>query len=113
MSDDARPAFLLMTARVTDRAKMSAYAKALAESGLYEAHGGRYEFVGQPANRLEGWPDGVSAVLARFPSRTAAESFWFSAKYQDEVRPLRRGAGTFQVAIFDATSPAGITDTPD
>lgn len=101
MANADKPAFLLVTARVTDRAKMAAYAQALAESGLYEAHGGAYEFVGAPVNRLEGWPDGVSAVLARFPSRTAAESFWFSAKYQDDIKPLRRGAGTFQVAIFE------------
>ncbi|MGL4541009.1 MAG: DUF1330 domain-containing protein [Polymorphobacter sp.] len=96
-----KPAFLLVTARVTDREKMSAYSKALAESGLYAAHGGSYEFVGQPANAVEGWPAGVSAVLARFPSRAAAEAFWFSAKYQQDIKPLRRGAGTFQVAIFD------------
>ena len=96
-----KPAYLLLTARVTDVGKMAAYTKALEESGLFEAHGGAYTFVGQPANRLEGWPDGVGAVLARFPSRTAAESFWLSAKYQDEIKPLRRGAGTFQVAMFD------------
>ncbi|MGL4543685.1 MAG: DUF1330 domain-containing protein [Polymorphobacter sp.] len=40
-------------------------------------------------------------MLARFPSRAAAEAFWFSAKYQQDIKPLRRGAGTFQVAIFD------------
>lgn len=101
MSDAVKPAFLLVTARVADRTKMAAYVKALAESGLYEAHGGYYEFVGAPAERLEGWPDGVTAVLARFPSRAAAEAFWFSAKYQQDIKPLRRGAGTFQVAIFE------------
>lgn len=99
-TNDAKPAYLLVTARVTDRAKMAAYAKALDESGLLEAHGGSYDFFGAPANRVEGWPEGVGAVVIRFPSRTAAESFWFSAKYQDEIKPLRRGAATFQAAIF-------------
>lgn len=98
----ARSAWLLLTARVTDRAKMAIYARALAESGLLAAHGGVVAIDGQPANRLEGWPDGVGAVLITFPSRTAAESFWFSAKYQDELKPLRRGAGTVQAAIFEA-----------
>jgi uncharacterized protein (DUF1330 family) len=98
---DSPPAFLLLTARVSDPRKMAAYAKALDESGLLAAHGGTEAFVGLPANRLEGWPDGVTATLLRFPSRTAAESFWFAAKYQDEIKPLRRGAGTFQAAIFD------------
>lgn len=97
----AKPAYLLLTARVADARKMAAYGKALAASGLYEAHGGVVMVDGAPANRLEGWPDGVGAVLARFPSRTAAESFWFSAAYQDDLKPLRRGAGTVQVAIFE------------
>ncbi|QYE35218.1 MULTISPECIES: DUF1330 domain-containing protein [Sphingosinicellaceae] len=97
-----RPATLLLTARVSDARKMAAYAKALAESGLYAAHGGVVTVDGQPANRLEGWPDGVGAVMINFPSRTAAESFWFSAKYQEELKPLRRGAATMQAAIFEA-----------
>lgn len=101
-SDTAKPACLLMTARVTDAAKMAAYARAVAASGLIAAHGGVIAADGQPANRLEGWPDGVGALLITFPSRTAAESFWFSAKYQDELKPLRRGAGTVQAAIFAA-----------
>lgn len=94
-------AYLLLTARVTDGKKMAVYARALADSGLVTAHGGVVAVDGQPANRVEGWPDGVGAVLITFPSRTAAESFWFSAKYQDELKPLRRGAGTVQAAIFE------------
>ena len=100
--DAPRPAFLLMTARITDREKVAAYSQALEESGLYAAHGGVTQFAGVPSNAVEGWPAGINAVLARFPSRAAAEAFWFSAKYQQDIKPLRRGAGTFQVAIFDA-----------
>ena len=100
--DAARPAFLLMTARITDSDKVAAYAEALEASGLYAAHGGVVQVSGVPANAVEGWPAGINAVLARFPSRAAAEAFWFSAKYQQDIKPLRRGAGTFQVAIFDA-----------
>lgn len=101
MADSDKPAYLLVTAQVTDRARMGAYARALAASGLYEAHGGGYAFIGQPALALEDWPEGASAVLARFPSRAAAEAFWFSDTYQHDIKPLREGAGTFQVAIFD------------
>lgn len=96
-----KPVTLLLTARITDARKMAAYAKALADSGLCAAHGGVVVADGQPVNRLEGWPDGVGATLIRFPTRTAAESFWFSARYQDELKPLRRGAGTVQAAIFE------------
>jgi len=97
-----RAAYLLMTARVADREKMAAYGDALDASGLLEAHGGRFELAGQPANAVEGWPVGVGAMLVHFPSRAAAEAFWFSAKYQQDIKPLRRSAGTFQAAIFDA-----------
>ena len=99
----SKPAFLLVTARVTDSAKMTAYATALETSGLLAAHGGVWEFRGAPGNAVEGWPQGVGAACARFPSRAAAEAFWFSAVYQQEIKPLRRGAATFQAAIFDAS----------
>ena len=96
-----RPAYLLVTARVTDRTKMAAYAKALADSGLYAAHGGSYRFVGAPTNPVENWPVGTSVVLAEFPSRAAAEAFWFSATYQTNIKPLRDDAGEFSIAIFE------------
>ena len=97
----SRPAYLLVTARVTDGARMAAYARALAESGLYARHGGHYLFVGKAAKPLEDWPAGTSVVCAHFPSRAAAEAFWADARYQHEVKPLRDGAGDFHVAIFD------------
>ncbi|WP_448580382.1 DUF1330 domain-containing protein [Thermaurantiacus sp.] len=97
---NATRAYLVVTARVTDRAKMGAYARALAESGLYARHGGRYLVLGQPAVTLENW-DGRSLVVAEFPSRDAALAFWWSTDYQDKVKPLRDGAGEFHVAIFD------------
>lgn len=96
-----RPAYLLVTARVTDPVKMAAYARALAASGLYPRHGGRYLFVGKAAIPLEDWP-GDSVVCAIFPSRAAAQAFWDDSEYQMAVKPLRAGAGEFHVAIFDA-----------
>ncbi len=101
MSDEAKPAYLLVIATVTDRAKMGAYGKALADSGLYERHGGHYLTIGQAADPLEDWVDGTAVVCAHFPSRAAANAFWHDAQYQDEVKPLRAGAGTFHVAVFE------------
>ena len=95
-----RSAYLLVTARVTDPAKMAAYARALAASGLYPRHGGRYLFVGKAAEALEEWP-GDSVVCAVFPSRVAAQAFWDDPEYQQAIKPLRAGAGDFHVAIFD------------
>ncbi|MDO9487244.1 MAG: DUF1330 domain-containing protein [Sphingomonadaceae bacterium] len=101
MTEKERPAYLLVTAKVSDRTRMAAYTKALADSGLYARHGGRYLFVGPPVDGVENWPDGQSGVLAVFPSRRAAEAFWHSAVYQDDIKPLRAGAGEFSVAIFE------------
>jgi uncharacterized protein (DUF1330 family) len=98
---DQKPAFLLVTARVTDPVRMGTYARALAASGLYDRHGGHYLFIGKSALPLEDWPDGASAICAHFPSRAAAEAFWFDAQYQDDIKPLRAGAGEFHVAIFE------------
>lgn len=97
----AKPAYLVVTARVTDGARMAGYVQALAASGLYERHGGRYLFIGKPALALENWIDGASVVCAIFPSRAAAEAFWFDARYQNDIKPLRAGAGEFHVAIFE------------
>ena len=100
-SSEQKPAFLLVTARVTDGPRMGAYSRALAESGLYERHGGHYLFLGKAAAPLEDWPEGTSVVCARFPSRAAAQAFWADAQYQHDVKPLRAGAGEFHVAIFE------------
>lgn len=101
----AMPAYLLVTAQVSVPAAMARYAAALAASGLYARHGGSYLFIGKPATELEDWPPGASAVCATFPTRAAAEAFWADAQYQDEIKPLRAGAGTFHVAIFEAPGP--------
>ncbi len=97
----SRPAYLLVTARVSDGARMAAYSRALAESGLYARHGGHYLFIGKAVQPLEDWPEGTSIVCAHFPSRAAAEAFWHDAQYQDVVKPLREGAGEFHIAIFE------------
>ena len=96
-----KPAYLLVSAVVADPARMGAYAKALAESGLYARHGGHYLFLGKAARPLEDWPEGTSIVCARFPSRVAAEAFWSDAQYQQDIKPLRAGAGDVHVAIFE------------
>ena len=100
-SSESKPAYLVVTAKVTDGPRMGAYAKALAESGLYARYGGHYQFIGKAAAPLENWPEGTSIVCAWFPSRAAAEAFWADAKYQNDVKPLRAGAGEFNVAIFE------------
>jgi uncharacterized protein (DUF1330 family) len=102
-ASEERPHYLVVTATVTEPEKMRAYNAKLAETGLYAAHGGRYVLIGRPVETLENW-DGRAVVVAEFPSRAAAEAFWWSDTYQRLVKPLREGAGTFHVAIFAGAS---------
>lgn len=100
---DDRPVFMLVIAAVTDREALMAYSRALGQSGLYDAHGGYYASIGRPVSVFEGdWGAGDSVVIAKFPSRAAAEAFWHSDVYTNAIKPLRAGAGTFRVALFDA-----------
>ncbi len=94
------PAYLVVTATVTDPEKLKTYNAALAKSGLYPRHGGRYLFVGRAAEEMEEW-DGRAVVCAEFPTVEAARAFWTSTEYQSEIKPLRAGAGNFHVAIFE------------
>jgi uncharacterized protein (DUF1330 family) len=95
------PVYLVVTAMVADPVRMGAYARALAASGLYEKHGGRYVTIGRPLVDLEAW-DGRSVVVAEFPSLARAQAFWSDPVYQGQVKPLRDGAGDFHVALFPA-----------
>lgn len=105
VTQGARPAYLVVTARVTDRPKLMAYNQAIAAERLYETHGGRRLAMGPPVLALEGWPEGEVVMIAEFPSRMAAEAFWFSDAYQQRCKPLRAGAGEFRVALFEAPQP--------
>jgi uncharacterized protein (DUF1330 family) len=98
---DETAVFMVVIADVADRAKMADYAKALAASGLYEAHQGYYAAIGKPIDVFEGdWGAGDSVVLAKFPSAAAARAFWDSEAYQTAIKPLRAGAGSFRVGVF-------------
>ncbi len=99
--------YMVVTGIVSDPVRMLTYAKALADSGLYPKHGGQYLALGQAAANFENWPAGQSCVIAEFPDLASAEAFWWSDQYQNEIKPLREGAGTFTVAVFNAVTPNG------
>ncbi len=46
------------------------------------------------------WDEGIFAV-SRWPSRAAADGFWFSERYQNEAIPIRTGVGRFDVQILE------------
>jgi uncharacterized protein (DUF1330 family) len=107
-----RPAFLVVIATTKDPVRMAAYTKALREAGLYERHGGHYEFLGAPAVDLENWDPGQRVVCARFPSRAAAEAFWYDVHYQTEIKPIRAGAADVHVAIYEAADSVTVEARP-
>ena len=99
-ADTARPAYLLVQGRVSDREGFRAYSDALPP--IYRKYGGEYlALVPAPAlDILEGEPEHRSIVLARFPSLEAAHAFWNSSEYT-AAKQLRAGKGTFYVTVLD------------
>lgn len=105
-SNGQRPAYLLVQGHVTDREGFKAYNAALPP--IYRKYGGEYlALVPAPLVEVaEGPAENRSIVLARFPSREAARTFWNSPEYA-EARKLRKGKGTFFVTILDGLPGAG------
>lgn len=97
-----KPAYLVVISTITDPVKIGRYREALRESGLYPALGGFYITSGRPVEVLEGSTFKTSPiVVAKFPCAEAARRFWYSDVYQKKIVPLREGAGSFEVAIFE------------
>ncbi|MDX1480369.1 MAG: DUF1330 domain-containing protein [Woeseiaceae bacterium] len=100
---DERPVYMLVVGEIRDREKMGEYQKALMASGLYPENGGYYLATGKPVEMFEGdWPQNRGMVIAKFPSLDHARSFWNSETYQKRIKPLREGAGSFNVSVFPA-----------
>ena len=102
------PVLMLVLGTIEDRDKMAKYQGALMESGLYPENQGYYIAVGRPIEMFEDeWPAKQGMVIARFPSLEHARSFWYSEEYQKRIKPLREGAGTFNVSVFPDISAKG------
>lgn len=104
-----RPVLMVVQGRVTDRAKLAAYARRLRDTGIYVINEGYYVAAGRPIDLFEGeYPDDQSIIVARFPCLARARAFWYSELYQKEILPLREGAGRFSVAVYaELPPPAG------
>lgn len=100
---DNKPVYLVVAGPTHDRARMQAYAKAIAESGLYQKLGAYYINGPIPLETLEGEPPkGYATLIVRFPCRANARAFWFAKDYQERIKPLRLNpsAGDYLVAIY-------------
>jgi CpeT protein len=103
-----KPVRMLVYGEISDRAGFGAYARALAESGLYARFGGQYEAITPLVEVFEGEPPpGRGVVIARWPCLEAARSFWNSPEYREIVK-LREGKSRFEVIVLPVPPvPAG------
>lgn len=65
--------------------------------------GAEYVIRGKPVTNCEGeiFNDRV-LVVSKWPSVEAAQSYWNSGEYQEDIKPLRDNTGVYDVAIFEA-----------
>ncbi len=95
------PAFMIVTAKISDREKFIAgYGKAA--GALVSQMGGRYLLMAPGAELLEGdFGEGASMVISEWPDKKTAKAFWNSPEYQ-EVKKLREGIADCQVLLIEA-----------
>ncbi len=100
---DNQPVYMVVAGPTHDRARMQAYAKAIAESELYQKLGGYYVNAPVPVATFEGEPPkGHAALIVRFPCLANAKAFWYSKTYQEKIKPLRLNpsAGDYLVTVY-------------
>ena len=98
-----QPVLMVVTGTTHDRARMLAYAQAIAESQLYQRLGGYYVNIPAPVADFEGEAEaGHTTLIVRFPCLENARAFWYSRTYQEEIRPLRLdpSAGDYLVRVY-------------
>jgi len=98
-----RPVLMVVAGPTHDRARMLAYGKAIADSGLYQRLGGYYVNLPRPIATFEGAPPaGHSTLIVRFPCLANARAFWNSKEYQERIKPLRLNpaAGDYLVTVY-------------
>jgi uncharacterized protein (DUF1330 family) len=100
---DNKPVYMVVAGPTHDRARMGAYAKAIADSELYQKLGGYYINAPAPLATFEGEPPmGYVALIVRFPCLANAKAFWYSKTYQETIKPLRLNpsAGDYTVTLY-------------
>ncbi len=95
------PAYMIVTAKISDRDKfIKGYGAAA--GALVEKFGGRYILRGPGAELLEGgFGDGASMVISEWPDKAAVHKFWNSPEYQ-EAKKLRADIADCQVLVIES-----------
>lgn len=99
-----RNCFLVVRGTAWDAARLERYRDVILP--MHNERGGYYESFAVAPGQVEAlsgaWTEQIFAI-SRWPTRAAAEDFWFSSRYQTEAIPLRLGAGRFVVHALDAS----------
>jgi uncharacterized protein (DUF1330 family) len=105
-------AYLIVLARIHERAKFGAYVQALPP--VYEKFGGRYlclspqATVSVPEGALMPAPQAM--VVSVWASMARLQEFWFSDDYR-QVAALRTGTGEFHVGALSGRSDVMVAGT--
>lgn len=104
-------AYLLVLARVTDRARFSRYVSGLPP--IYARFGGRYLAVASaPTVEQFGHAEAPQSVmLSRWPSMNRLREFWDSRQYRSAAR-VRAGTGDFLVTAMDGEPECPLATAP-
>jgi uncharacterized protein (DUF1330 family) len=103
-----KPVYMVVAGPTHDRVRMQVYAKAIADSELYQKLGGYYVNAPVPLATFEGEPaKGYATLIVRFPCLANAKAFWNSKVYQQTIKPLRLNpsAGDYLVTVYPEISP--------
>lgn len=94
-------AYIVSVCHITDmNDNMKKYAVASAE--LIHKHGGRYLMKGYSDDIGSGdGLEGKYTLVIEFPSMDDIKSFFYSDEYQKQVKPLRAGTGTYDIAFYE------------
>lgn len=105
---DNKPVYMVVAGPTHDRKRMQAYAKAIADSALYQKLGGYYVNAPVSLATFEGEPPkGYATLVVRFPCLANAKAFWNSKVYQETIKPLRLNpsAGDYLVTVYPEIPP--------
>lgn len=97
-------AYLIIQATVTDWDKFKSYVEVV--PSLISQFGGEYVVMESHPELFEGEFSPASVVVSKWPSKSAAKTFWQSDEYE-QAKPLRDGAGTFNVMLVGGLPEVG------
>lgn len=100
------PAYIVSVCEIANvTPELKTYAQKSAE--LARRHGGRYIVRGKAVEVLEGDKlAGKSVVILEFPDMATLTGYAKGEEYQATVKPLRKGTGIYDIAIYEAPAPS-------